>query len=411
MKHIVIIGNGISGVTAARYIRKKSNHQITIISSESKHFYSRTALMYIYMGHMKYEHTKPYEDSFWEKNNIQLVFNHVKEIAFDKKQLHLMDGKSINYDVLILALGSKPNFFSWKGVTLEGIRGMYSLQDLNYIEQYTDGINEATVVGGGLIGVELAEMLHSRGIHTHFIVRENHFWSKFLSQEESEMVSRHIKNHGIDLRLACEVDEFLGDKRIQQLKLKNGEILNSQFAGICIGVSPNIEFLKNNHLIKTNRGILVDEFLQTNVADVYAVGDCVEHIHPPVNRPPVEQVWYTGKIMGETVAQTICGKPTKYAPGIWFNSAKFFDLEYQTYGLVPKNNETATYLRQDFENERSIRIEYNKSTKSVLMVSLLGIRMRHEVWDHWIRSKASIDEVLKNISLAFFDPEFTKPMI
>ena len=72
MKHVVIIGNGISGVTAARHIRKRSDHRITIISSETPHFFSRTALMYVYMGHLKFEHTKPYEDWFWKKNKLDL---------------------------------------------------------------------------------------------------------------------------------------------------------------------------------------------------------------------------------------------------------------------------------------------------------------------------------------------------
>jgi NADH dehydrogenase FAD-containing subunit len=85
-RNIVIIGNGISGVTCARHIRKKDESaQITIISGETDHFFSRTALMYIYMGHMKYEHTKPYEDWFWEKNRIDLKRAWVEKIDFEKK--------------------------------------------------------------------------------------------------------------------------------------------------------------------------------------------------------------------------------------------------------------------------------------------------------------------------------------
>ena len=93
MENIVIIGNGISGVTAARHIRKKSNHNITIISSESKYFFARTALMYVYMGHMEFQHTQPYENWFWEKNRINLLEGFVTNIDSKSKSLTLKDGK------------------------------------------------------------------------------------------------------------------------------------------------------------------------------------------------------------------------------------------------------------------------------------------------------------------------------
>ena len=113
MEHIVIIGNGISGITAARHIRKRSDHQITVISAETEHFFSRTALMYIYMGHMKFEHTKPYEDGFWKKNRIDLVKAYVENIDYTVKKLKLDNGNELGYDRLILAVGSKPNKFGW----------------------------------------------------------------------------------------------------------------------------------------------------------------------------------------------------------------------------------------------------------------------------------------------------------
>ncbi|MBL4663591.1 MAG: NAD(P)/FAD-dependent oxidoreductase, partial [Flavobacteriaceae bacterium] len=87
MEHIVIIGNGISGVTTARHIRKLSDNRITIISAETDHFFSRTALMYIYMGHMKYEHTKPYEDYFWKRNRIELKNGFVEKVNHEQKEL------------------------------------------------------------------------------------------------------------------------------------------------------------------------------------------------------------------------------------------------------------------------------------------------------------------------------------
>ena len=115
MAHIAIIGNGISGITAARHIRKRSKDRITVISSETEHFFSRTALMYVYMGHMKYENIKPYEDHFWSKNNIDLVFGYVNKIDYSAQSLSFEDGSTLDYDSLVLAVGSKPNVFDWPG--------------------------------------------------------------------------------------------------------------------------------------------------------------------------------------------------------------------------------------------------------------------------------------------------------
>ena len=172
MGKIVIIGNGISGVTAARHIRKRdSKSEILIISAETKYFFSRTALMYIYMGHMKFEHTKPYEDGFWAKNKIDLCFGRVDEIDFTQKKLSLNIGKTVGYDSLVLALGSRPNRFGWKGQDLPGVQGLYSCQDLELMEENTKGVKSAVIVGGGLIGVEMAEMLISRSIKVYFLVR------------------------------------------------------------------------------------------------------------------------------------------------------------------------------------------------------------------------------------------------
>ena len=130
MKHVVIIGNGIAGITAARHIRKKSKHQITVISGETDYFFSRTALMYVYMGHMKFEHTKPYEDWFWKKNRIDLVKDWVIDVDFIQKKLVCQSNQVIVYDDLIFALGSSPNKFGWKGQELQGVQGLYSYQDL-----------------------------------------------------------------------------------------------------------------------------------------------------------------------------------------------------------------------------------------------------------------------------------------
>jgi NAD(P)H-nitrite reductase large subunit len=307
--HILIIGNGISGISAARQIRKLSDHQITVVSGETDHFFSRTALMYIYMGHMRFEDTKPYQDHFWEKNRINLVRNYVEKVEPQQKRVEFRDGQQMTYDKLILATGSRSNKFGWPGQDLDGVHGLYSYQDLEAMERHSVGLEQAVIVGGGLIGVEMAEMFHSRHIPVIFLVRESAYWNNVLPPEESEMVSRHIRENGIDLRLSTELQEIWGNQGVVKMVVTNkGEKIPCNFVGLTAGVHPNIDFLQFSG-IDLDRGVLVNEYLQTNDPDIYAIGDCAQLRAPRPDRRPIEAIWYTGKMMGETVGYTICGKP------------------------------------------------------------------------------------------------------
>jgi NAD(P)H-nitrite reductase large subunit len=409
MKHVVIIGNGISGITAARHIRKRTDYKITVISAETDHFFSRTALMYVYMGHMKYQHIKPYEDWFWKKNRIELIKDYVERVEPTSKNIVLRSKGNFSYDILIIASGSKSNKFGWPGQDLKGVQGLYSYPDLELMEENSKGIKHAVIVGGGLIGVEMAEMLLTRKIGVTFLVRESEFWNNVLPLQEANLISRHVRSHHVDLKLNAELKEIQGDVngKVKAIVTNKGETIECQFVGLTVGVAPNIDFLKGSG-IETKRGVLVNEFLETNVPNVYALGDCVERTYELPGRRTVEQVWYTGRMMGEVVAQTISGEKTKYEPGPWFNSAKFFDIEYQTYGNVwneLKPNEEEFYWEHQ-SGVKCVHIVWDKITNQFLGINTFGIRMRHECFDKWLREKKSIDFVLEHLAKANFDPEF-----
>ena len=409
MKHIVIIGNGISGITAARHIRKQCDHRISVISSETQHFYSRTALMYVYMGHLKFEHTKPYENFFWKKNKIDLVFDHAQTIDVQSKAITLNSGGVITYDTLVIATGSTSNALDIPGLSLGGVQSLYSYQDLQLMEKNTKGIRRAVVVGGGLIGIEMAEMLKSRNIEVTFLVREKEFWSIALPLEEASMISRHIRSHKVELKLETQLKSIDGDGagRVTSITTSNEEKIECEFVGITVGVTPNIGTISGTG-IATKNGILVNEYLQTNIHDVYAIGDCVERQYDLRGRKRIEQVWYTGRMMGEVVAETICGRPTKYEPGPWFNSAKFFDIEYQTYGNVSPLLQAS---EEDFYWEhpsglKAMHLVWSKSTRELVGINTFGIRLRHDCFDKWLREKKDVRFVIENLRLANFDPEF-----
>ncbi|TXD54033.1 MULTISPECIES: NAD(P)/FAD-dependent oxidoreductase [unclassified Polaribacter] len=417
MEHIVIIGNGISGVTAARHIRKNSDKKITIVSAESKYFFSRTALMYVYMGHMKFEHTQPYENWFWDKNSIDLKEGFVTHLNTDEKILTFKDSSTLAYDKLIIATGSKPNKFGWPGQDLKGVMGMYHKQDLENLEKHAPNkevCKRAVIVGGGLIGIELAEMLRSRKIPVTFLVREASFWNGVLPTQESEMITKHIKEHHIDLRLSTNLKEIKADENgtVKSIIIEEtGEEIFCNVVGLTAGVVPNIDFLKDSN-IATKRGILVNRFLETNIPHVYAIGDCAEQHEAIGQRRNIEAVWYTGRMMGEALAQTICGKKREYNPGHWFNSAKFLDIEYQTYGWVFSERdklEHEKYFQWQHPKENiCITISYDKNTHQFLGINTFGIRMRHEIFDKWLTENKPIAHVLEFLSDANFDPEFYK---
>jgi NAD(P)H-nitrite reductase large subunit len=325
------------------------------------------------------------------------------------KKIHLENGSELDYDTLIVATGSKSRMLGWPGQELKGVQGLYSLQDLESMEENTKGVSRAVISGGGLIGVEMAEMLHSRGVDVTILILESGYWRNVLPLEESEIICRHLEEHGIKVILNAEIKEIVGDDdgRVKNVVSKSGEKIDCQFVGLTVGVQPNLDFLENSN-VEINRGILVDEYLRTSVQDIYAIGDCSEQRSPLPGRRAIEAVWYTGRMMGEVVAETICGKPVKYKPGVWFNSAKFFDIEYQTYGNVlpdlPENQNS--FFWQHDSGSRCLRLVYEKASMKLIGINVLGIRFRHEVCDRWLKEGLTIFQVMENLVEANFDPEF-----
>ena len=408
--HLVIIGNGITGVTCALTVRRlRPEARITLVADESAHHYARTALMYVYMGHLRHQDIKPYEDWFWAENRLDLVHATATTLRIAENQVVLSNGTTLAYDQLLLATGSESRRADWPGQHLAGVQGLYGLPDLAAMSRDTHGIGRGVVVGGGLIGVELAEMLHSRGIEPLVLVREAHYWASVLPPEEAGLVDRQLRENQLSVRYNTELREILGDARgrVRAVVTTAGEEIACQWVGLAIGVRPNIALARTS-AVETDQGVLVDEYLRSSVPNVYAAGDCAQHRRPGPGEVPIEQLWYTGRMQGETVAHTICGQPTAYRRGIWFNSAKFFNLEYQTYGRAPAGP-TAGLRSFYWEHAagRALRIYFGtEAPHATVGFTALGLRLRQAVCERWIRERTPVATVLAHLGAANFDPEF-----
>lgn len=404
-QHVVVLGNGITGATAALRLRElQPDWRITLVSGESDHPFSRPALMYLYMGHLKYSGTKLHEDRVWDRERIERVRAWVTQIDTAGRRLALHGQGDLAFDQLLIATGSKPNRFGWPGQDLKRVSGLYSLMDLQRLYDASPAIRHGVVVGGGLIGIELAEMLHSRRVPVTILVREASYWNNVLAPEESELVNRIILEAGFDLRLNSELAEIVddGEGACGAVVTKAGERIACQYVGLTAGVSPNLDLVRHTDMA-TGRGILVDDSLRTTVPGVLAAGDCAEIRRPEGQRNLLQQVWYTGKAQGRVAAEVLAGRDASYDPGIWYNSAKFLDLEYQTYGMVlPDLGGQESLVWQ--ESRKLVRIVHSKGV--VTGFNFMGLRARHRVCERWIAEGATLDRVLAEIDQADFDPEF-----
>ena len=408
---IVIIGNGVAGVTCAFSARQRDpDAEITLISGETDYFFSRTALMYAYMDSMTRKNLEPYERSTYDRNRIQRVRDWVVDHVAAEQVVVTQSGARIGYDKLVLAVGASPNLFPWEGVdTLkDGLVHFVSMQDLDACERLTPSTREAVVVGGGLIGIELVECLVHHGVKVTFLVREPHYWPVALGPEEAAFVAEHMRHHGVDVALNEEMTRVEADAqgRVKTVHTSKGRALPAQLLGVAAGVKPNVARIRAwTDAPELGRGIRTDATLQTSIPHVYACGDCAEIVVPGEDRPLHETIWYSAKRQGALVGRNLFGDGVRYEPPLFFNSSKFFEIEYTTVGDVVRVPPSATsiYLKHP-KKDVSARIVSDGG--HVIGFNMLGSRWNHEVLERWIIERRPTDWVMKRLAKAQYDVEF-----
>ena len=413
MKHYVIIGNGVAGIEAAITIRERygpTEAKITVISKETDYFFSRTALMYAFMNTLDRKDMEPYERDFYPQQHIDLLRDEVTNLNADKRTITLKDNKPITYDKLLLAVGATPRQVPFKGIehVKEGIVNFVSMQDLDECERLAWVHDEAVVVGGGLIGIELAESLHYHKLKTTFLVRESSYWPAALNEDEGLMVAKHIQHEGVDLRLEEEIAEIFADEngKLTHVLTNKGNEIPCQILGLCIGVVANCTWLKEvTTPPKIERSICVDRGFKTSLDHVYAAGDCLQ-MDIGQERPLVETIWYSAKRHGRLAAQSMMGDAVHYDPPLFYNSSKFFEVEYTTVGQTVRLPEGSySDYRKVPDADITTRIIFNKDDH-VIGFNMIGSRWNHRIFEQWILERRGPDYIQEHLSEAQYDVEF-----
>jgi NADPH-dependent 2,4-dienoyl-CoA reductase/sulfur reductase-like enzyme len=404
--HVVIVGNSIAGIEAAIALRNRdAAARITVVSCEHDHPFARVSLMYLFCGQLSLRDTEFYDRDLYARMRFERVRDRVVGVDAGAREVALAGGARLAYDKLLLAVGSVARRLPWDDGG-PGIHRFVTLDDYRTLDAAARPGMRVAVVGGGLIGVEAAEVLHLRGLRTHFLIREPWYFPVALDRAEAEVVAAHVRGHGVDCRTSAPVSGMrrAGDEIVLQLP---GEELVVDLVVAAIGVRPNTDFLAGGDVaLAESGGVETDDGLRsTSAPDVWAAGDCAQVTWPDGRRAP-EQLWYTARDQGRVAARGILGDPVAYRRGAWYNSAKFFDVEYTVAGFVPPEPEGYTTWYQQAPGEAVTQRIVCKGER-VVGFNFLGGRWDHEVCLRWIAERRSLPWVLDHMEEARFDAELT----
>ncbi len=423
--HYVIVGNSIAGIEAAITVRNRDETaRITVVSYEHDHPFARVALMYIFCGQLRVQDTEFYDRDLYTRMRFTRVRDRVTSVDPTARRLTLGTGASLEYDRLLLAIGSVGRRLPWAGAYDQpGMHHFVTLQDQEALNAAAKPGMSVAVVGGGLIGVESAEVLHLRGLKVHFLIREPWYFPVALDSHESEVVAAHVRHHGLDCRTGTPVDAMERRGKKMVLKLPNEDDLAVDLVVGAIGVVPNTQFLEGSGIALTPGGAIEtkDNLESTTAPDVFAAGDCANVTWPDGSRRP-EQIWYTSRDQGRAAGRALLGDEVRYRRGTWYNSAKFFDIEYTTAGFIPfaakPHKHQGVGTPEDsggwqtwYQQVPGQAITQRIVCKGGRVVGFngLGSRWNHEVLINWIQERRPLEWVLARMNEARFDEEFTPP--
>ncbi|MHC1685737.1 MAG: FAD-dependent oxidoreductase [Clostridiaceae bacterium] len=342
--HVVIIGNGAAGYYASEAIRKRNKvATIDIISGETYKTYYRPSLS-DYLTEELGEDFYVVPDSWYDENNVRLhLGTFVNKIDTNNKKLLLSDGKEMTYDKLVLGMGSQ-NFIP--PITGAGKKGVYTLKDLNDAKTIRNAIsksNKAVVIGGGLLGLEAAWEMKKTGLDVTVIEFFNRLLPRQIDDAGSELFLKLVEKSGVNIILEDSVVEIQGGNSAQKVITKGGTEISADIVLLSTGIKPNIELAKEAG-IETNRGIVINDKMETNFKDIYAAGDVAEF------KGIVFGNWTAAISMAEVAGTNLIGDTAKFEAFVSSVIFKALGVELVSFGSISSEGCKAMEIKDDVKN-------------------------------------------------------------
>lgn len=360
---LVLIGNGMAGMRTIDELLKLAPEQydITVFGAEPHGNYNRIMLSPVLAGDKTIDDIIIHDVQWYQDNHISLHTNTtVTEIDRVRRQVIADDGTEVGYDRLILATGSNPVMLSIAGSELEGVISFRDINDVNTMIETAQTHKKAVVIGGGLLGLEAANGLMQQGMDVTVVHRSDTLMNQQLDKSAADLMRVELEAKGLKFLMQHSTQAFTGRQRVEKVQFENGVEIAADLVVIAIGVRPNMTLAEKSG-IRCERGILVNDTLQTYTPNIYAVGECVQHRQQTFGlvAPLFEQAKVCANHLAEIGIAMYMTKPMATqlkVTGIDLFSAGDFKGDEQCQSLIYKDLERFIYKKIVLKDNKIIGI-------------------------------------------------------
>ncbi|MDY6819129.1 MAG: FAD-dependent oxidoreductase [Halobacteriales archaeon] len=332
----VIIGDGIAGSSAAETLREEdSDAEITVITEEGEALYNRILIKEFAKGKLPEAPLSIHDEDWYTERDITLRLNTlVTAVDTEAHEITTHDGDTLGYDKLLLATGGTPTQLPVPNADADGIHHFWTFQDARRIAEHAEAAETGLVIGAGLLGIDFAAICAAQGIDAHYLMRGKSWWRYAMTETGGEIIHDALSENGVEPVLDSGIEKFLVDDDGQLTGGidANGQEYDAEFAGIAIGLNYNTEYIQDTD-IETDNGIIVDEYMQTNVEDVYAAGDITKFYDVIIDQQNQNGSWGSAKEQGTVAARNMAADDAveefRWVPSY---SITHFDFPFLSFG-------------------------------------------------------------------------------
>ena len=343
---VIIVGNGLAGIISAKTLRELDKKvEIEVFAEEKYHYYPRPSLIEFLAGTIPFERMFAFPQEWYREQNINIHLGKpVTRIFPDSQEIEVAGGKKEKYESLLLANGSFSFIPPFKGTDKKGIFALRTLDDAFELLEYLKNHQRVVVIGGGLLGLEIARAMKSRGARVDVVEFFDRLLPRQLDIQGASLLKAQVENMGINVHLGLATEEILGQNDVRGLRFKGEREIEMDMAIVAAGVRSNIRLAKEAGL-ETDRGLVTDDYLQSSNPKIFGAGDVIQH------RGRVYGIIPSSFNQARVVASNILGKKEKYEGTVPSNTLKVAGLDLASVGLVNPEEGTSEEFRKEKKEE------------------------------------------------------------